>query len=160
VQRKKLDAVEKLYSLTKEFLDKKLISWPLADLHESLPKHPVFAGKPALLEVLRKRVNQHNIRIASLYYEKIRIERCCSLMKLTQKELEAEVSELVVNKTIYARIDRPAGIIRFGKLPTSEARLNGWAGSIDKVLDLVQETCHLIQKERMIQEARAKIKKK
>ena len=37
-------------------------------------------------------------------------------MKLTQSEVETEVAELVINKTISGRIDRPAGIIRFGKV--------------------------------------------
>lgn len=59
-----------------------------------------------------------------------------------------------------ARIDRPAGIVRFGDEAKSEAKMTQWAGSIDRVLDLVKETGHLIQKERMIQEAKSKMKAK
>lgn len=82
------------------------------------------------------------------------------LLKVSQKELEAEISELVVTKALYARIDRPEGIIRFGTEPKSEDKLNDWAAAIDGVLDLVKEAGHLISKEKMIQEARAKLKKK
>ena len=95
-----------------------------------------------------------------MYYERVQTPRVMDLLKLSQKELETELSELVVTKALYARIDRPAGEIRFGKVPTSENKLNDWAASIDKVLDLVKETGHLISKEKMIQEARAKLKKK
>ena len=65
----------------------------------------------------------------------------------------------MINQTIYARIDRPAGIVVFGKEKKSETRMDGWAGRVDKVLGLVNETCHLIAKERMIQEARQKAAK-
>lgn len=82
------------------------------------------------------------------------------LLGLTQKELETELAELVTSKALYARIDRPVGIIRFGTEPKSEDKLSDWSSRIDKVLDLIQETGHLIQKERMIQEAKAKLKKK
>jgi len=147
------------------FLNRKMIEWPLeGGLDDTLKKHDIFTTVESaginLFAILRKRVNQHNLRIASLYYEKIKIERLCAIMKLTQSEVETELSELVVSKSIYARIDRPEGIVRFGKLQKTEQKLNDWAASIDNVLDLVQDTCHLIQKEKMIQEARAKLRKK
>ena len=74
--------------------------------------------------------------------------------------METEIGELVISKTIYARMDRPLGVVTFNKKVTSEDRLNTWSKGIDNVLDLVKETCHLIAKERMIQEAKAKLAKK
>jgi hypothetical protein len=75
------------------------------------------------------------------------------------QEVEAELSELVVNKTIYARINRPAGIINFGKDQKSEEKLGVWTGSISRILESLSESSHLIQKEKMMHEARAKLAK-
>jgi len=105
-----------------------------------------------------KRVVQHNIKTASLYYARMRISRLAEILGLTQKETEAEVSELVCDKFLFAKMDRPAGIINFGAKKTPQERLNAWSGDIAKMLDLVSNTCHLIQKEQMVHAARAKVK--
>jgi 26S proteasome regulatory subunit N5 len=57
---------------------------------------------------------------------------------------------MVSNGTVYAKIDRPADIIRFEQKKSSEAVLTGWADNIDKLLHLVETTTHLIHKERKI----------
>lgn len=158
VPRKNLERVQELTDLTKEFLANKLISWPVK-CEANLKKQPALQDKKRW-DCFRKRVVQHDIRIISMYYERITVKRLTELLILNAKEVEAELSELVVNKTLYARIDRPSGIVRFGKETKTEERLNGWSGSIDKIVELVQDTCHMIQKERMVQEARAKIAKK
>jgi len=79
---------------------------------------------------------------------------------LSEKEMETELSELVCSKFLHAKIDRPAGTIKFGEKQTYTDRLNDWSGSISKMLDLVENTCHLIQKEQMVHAARAKLKAK
>ena len=81
------------------------------------------------------------------------------LLALSQKELEAELAALVVDGSLYARIDRPARLIHFGKGTTSEQAMDEWSQSIEGVLDLVREAGHLISKEKMVQEARAKAMK-
>eukprot|EP00435_Cladocopium_sp_Y103_P060725 s447_g22.t1 len=111
-------------------------------------------------QLLKKRVVQHNIKVISEYYEQIHTKRLCELVGLGDKETEEELSELVCSKFVYARIDRPAGTIKFGKKQTYIDRLNGWSDSITKMLDLVENTSHLIQKEQMIHAARAKLKTK
>ena len=79
---------------------------------------------------------------------------------MSDKETEAELSELVCGKFVHAKIDRPAGTIKFGQKQTYTGRLDNWGGSLSTMLDLVENTCHLIQKEQMIHAARAKIKAK
>ncbi|CAD7944259.1 unnamed protein product [Amoebophrya sp. A120] len=162
VPRKKLEAVEKLRDLMQQFRTSKLIAWPLK-FESLLKQHPLFTDSSfgeLRWSVMRKRVIQHNLRIVSLYYTRIETKRLMQLLHLTQNELETELSELVIDKMIHARIDRPAGLVRFGDEPKPEDKLNNWAGCIDRVLDLVKETGHLIQKERMIQDAKAKMTKK
>merc|ERR1719195_456241 len=104
--------------------------------------------------MLKKRVVQHNIKVISEYYNKINMK----LIGLPEKEAEAELSELVCSKFVYAKIDRPAGEIKFGQKQIYTDRLNDWSNNITKMLDLVENTCHLIQKEQMVHAARAKLK--
>lgn len=42
-----------------------------------------------------------------------------------------------------------AGVVAFGKTQAPEELLNGWAGNISKLLDLVEKSCQQIQKECM-----------
>jgi 26S proteasome regulatory subunit N5 len=127
-----------------------------------LRSHQVFQGEGGVdrWELLRKRVVQHNIKVVAEYYDQINTKRLCELLGLSQKETEAELSELVCSKFVFAKIDRPAGEIKFGKKLTHTDRLNDWSGSLSKMLDLVENTCHLIQKEQMVHAARAKLKAK
>ncbi|CAE7460552.1 psmD12, partial [Symbiodinium natans] len=151
-------------NLIRIFMKKEIVNWPLAK-EEELKKHAVFQDSPhegakERWELLKKRVVQHNIKVVSEYYEQIHIKRLCELVGLGDKETEEELSELVCSKFVYARIDRPAGTIKFGKKQTYIDRLNGWSDNITKMLDLVENTSHLIQKEQMVHAARAKLKSK
>jgi 26S proteasome regulatory subunit N5 len=56
---------------------------------------------------------------------------------------------MVSDGTVYAKIDRPADIVRFQPPQTSESILTDWVGDIDKLLHLVETTTHLIHKEQM-----------
>merc|ERR1712217_929301 len=154
LQAKKLDKVPVFQQLEKIFLRKEIAAWPLAKESE-IRSHQVFQDKPhegaaARWDMLKKRVVQHNIKVISDYYEKINMKRLCELIGLPEKEAEAELSELVCSKFVYAKIDRPAGEIKFGQKQTYTDRLNDWSNNITKMLDLVENTCHLIQKEQMV----------
>merc|ERR1719198_1061009 len=164
VQAKKLDKVPVFQNIVKIFLRKEIAAWPLAQEAE-FKAHPVFQDKPheggaARWDMLKKRIVQHNIKVISEYYEQIHSARLSELIGLSDKEAEAELSELVCSKFVFAKIDRPAGTIKFGKKMTYTDHLNGWSDSIGKMLDLVENSCHLIQKEQMVHAARSKLKAK
>merc|ERR1712113_770348 len=164
MEAKKLDKVPAFKQLIKIFLTNELAPWPLANEAE-VKAHSAFQESPhegaeARWDMLKKRVVQHNIKVISGYYDQIHTSRLCELLGLSDKETEEELSELVCSKFIFAKIDRPDGTIKFGQKPTHTDRLNGWSDSITKMLDLVENTCHLIQKEQMVHAARAKIKDK
>mmetsp|Transcript_6085 Transcript_6085/g.14119 ORF Transcript_6085/g.14119 Transcript_6085/m.14119 type:complete len:459 (-) Transcript_6085:79-1455(-) len=164
MEAKKLDKVPVFQDLVKLFLRKEIAAWPLANEAE-IKSHPVFQEEPheggaSRWDMLKKRIVQHNITVVSGYYEQVHTKRLCELLSLSDKELETELSELVCSKFVFAKIDRPAGTIKFGKKETYTDRLNDWSSSITKMLDLVENTCHLIQKEQMVQAARAKLKAK
>jgi len=99
---------------------------------------------------LRKRVIEHNVRVIARYYTRIRTKRLTQLLDLSEDETEKYISELVTAKTIYARIDRPAGIVSFAKPRDADDVLNEWSGNMKSLLGLLERIDHLITKEEMM----------
>ena len=100
-------------------------------------------------DVFFRRIVQHNIRVVALYYKRIHGSRLAQLLGLDAERLETEITSMVSDGTIYAKIDRPQDIVRFAPPKTSEESLSEWASDIDKLLHLVETTTHLINKENM-----------
>lgn len=69
---------------------------------------------------------------------------------LFHQESEEFLSSLVVNKTIYAKVDRMAGIINFQRPKDPNDLLNDWSHKLNSLMSLVNKTTHLIAKEEMI----------
>ena len=101
-------------------------------------------------KTLHTRIVQHNVRIAALYYRRIHGKRLAQLLGLEPAALEAEISSMVSDGSVYAKIDRPNDIIRFAAQKSPEAILSDWASDISSLLHLVESTTHLIHKENMI----------
>lgn len=66
------------------------------------------------------------------------------------QEIEEFLSNLVVNKTIQAKIDRLAGIVNFTQQKDPNDILNDWSFNINTLMSLVNKTNHLITKEEMV----------
>eukprot|EP00928_Gymnodinium_smaydae_P027456 TRINITY_DN21233_c0_g5_i1.p1 TRINITY_DN21233_c0_g5~~TRINITY_DN21233_c0_g5_i1.p1 ORF type:complete len:459 (+),score=126.34 TRINITY_DN21233_c0_g5_i1:63-1439(+) len=164
MEKKKLERVPVFQSLVKTFLTQELAPWPCHGEAE-VRANAVFQETPheggaARWEMLRKRVVQHNIKVISTYYDQMHTSRFCELLGTNDREAEKELSEMVSSKFVHAKIGRPGGTIKFGQKQTYTDRLNDWSGCISKLLDHVENTCHLIQKEQMVHAARAKLKPK
>ena len=56
-------------------------------------------------------------------------------------QTEKHLSEMVVGGQLYAKIDRPAGTVRFAKHPEPEQLLNSWSNNISKLLNVVNRRC-------------------
>ncbi|CAJ0870707.1 2462_t:CDS:10 [Entrophospora sp. SA101] len=95
---------------------------------------------------LHKRVIEH----VPKYYKRIRTKRLSQLLDLNDQDTEDFLSKLVVSKTIYAKIDRPAGIVSFAEPKDPNQVLNDWSNNINSLLGLIEKTCHLITKEEML----------
>jgi 26S proteasome regulatory subunit N5 len=78
-----------------------------------------------------------NLRVIASYYSRITMTRLTELLDLPPLTTERTICKLVTDKTIYARIDRPAGIVSFKQT---------WSGDIAKMLSLVEKTSHLVAK--------------
>lgn len=99
---------------------------------------------------IRKRVIEHNVRVVAKYYTRIHFARLTTLLDLSEDETEKYISELVVNKTVHAKIDRPARIVSFEKKRDADEVLNEWSANTKSLLGLLERIDHLIQKEEMM----------
>ncbi|KAI9631974.1 uncharacterized protein MKK02DRAFT_21179 [Dioszegia hungarica] len=173
-----LQNAETHYDLLKCFVTKELMRWPgIEELYgPKIRTSPVFAPdsdlgkktgtnaegkKPEELEKpgewrweqLHKRVVEHNIRVLASYYSRIHMSRLSELLDLPPLTTERTICKLVTDKTIFARIDRPAGIVTFKKKRDANDVLNVWSTDIGKMLGLVEKASHLVSKEYAMHEA-------
>merc|ERR1712106_210644 len=100
-------------------------------------------------KLFHKRIIQHDIRITSQYYKRIHGKRLAEMLGLSPARLESEISGMVSDGGVYAKIDRPLDIVRFAQPASPESTLTDWASDISGLLTLVEKTCHLINKEKM-----------
>ncbi|GJJ74681.1 26S proteasome regulatory subunit N5 [Entomortierella parvispora] len=160
IQRVYLEAEEvdiPIYrDLLKCFITNELMRWPMIEqiYGPTIGKNPALAGDSEgsrkRLKELHNRVVEHNIRVIAKYYTRITTKRLTQLLDLPDKDCEEFLSKLVVSKTIYAKIDRPAGIVSFAKSKHPNEVLNEWSQDINALLGLIEKTCHLITKEEII----------
>jgi 26S proteasome regulatory subunit N5 len=81
-----------------------------------------------------------NVRVVAEYYTRITVTRLSALLDLTPKETEQTLARLVVSGSIWAKIDRPAGIVDFKKKKIAEEVMNDWSSDMQKLLGLVEKT--------------------
>eukprot|EP01094_Clydonella_sp_ATCC50884_P030323 TRINITY_DN986_c0_g1_i1.p1 TRINITY_DN986_c0_g1~~TRINITY_DN986_c0_g1_i1.p1 ORF type:complete len:476 (-),score=162.17 TRINITY_DN986_c0_g1_i1:250-1572(-) len=138
--------------LLKFFLTEELIRWPsMRKQYDGvLGALDAVQGDAALWDDLKSRVIEHNIRICSLYYTKIRYSRFAQLLDLEPAEAETYLAKMVVDGAVYAIMDRPAAIVTFARPCAPADVLNEWSGNISELLGLLENTCHLIHREAMI----------
>jgi len=98
---------------------------------------------------LKRRVVEHNIQVMAKYYTKITVTRLSELLELEQEKMEEFLSTLVVNKTVWAKIDRPAGIVTFAEPQNATTVLEAWSSEANELMKLVDRASHMIQKERV-----------
>ncbi|MFN3503920.1 MAG: PCI domain-containing protein, partial [Allorhizobium sp.] len=110
-----------------------------------------------LLLLLLLRAHIQNIRVIAKYYARLRTARLAGLLGLTEEQTERELAEMVSGQQkLFARVDRPAGIVTFTRPKPAEEILSDWSSDIGEILALVERTDHLINKERMMMEAAAR----
>lgn len=147
-----LEKLEACQATLKLILTDEIIKYPTPyqSHFESLPV-VVNSNAKHWSQIFRARITQHNIRVAALYYRRIQGKRLSQLLNLEPVQLEQEISDMVSDGTVYAKIDRPKDIIRFAAAKCPEEILTDWAEDIKSLLHLVENTTHLIHKENMMQ---------
>ncbi|XP_076333341.1 regulatory particle non-ATPase 5 [Tachypleus tridentatus] len=159
---KNLEEIPKFRDLLKLFITPELIRWEGLRqgyeqiLKEGTPDCPATGvfSKDELgnkrWEDMKNRVVEHNIRIMAKYYMRVTLKRMSELLELSPEETEEVLSNLVVNKTVWAKADRLAGIINFSQQKDPNEVLNDWSRNLNSLMQLVNKTTHLINKEEMI----------
>jgi 26S proteasome regulatory subunit N5 len=145
--------------LLKQFATDELIGWPHMDKRfgEELSSVVKLAADELVSEeiswqvVLKERITEHNLRVISRYYSRIRLQRLSELLDLSEVETERKLAAMVSDKkALWAKVDRPAKIVCFAKPKDADAVLNEWASSVTSLLDIVERTCHLVHRETMV----------
>lgn len=150
-----------VFKLLETFTTNELIHWSTIEAQykaDYFDKTAIFHNNPTNYANLQTRIVEHNLRIINRYYQVIRMDRLLHLLQLSNKETETYVSDLVNKGMIYAKINRPQGVIKFEKTQADKSKtdnntnelLNDWAYDIGKLLDEVDSIGHLINKEEMM----------
>ncbi|PPQ67116.1 hypothetical protein CVT25_005717 [Psilocybe cyanescens] len=130
------------FDLVKNFVTSEILPWPnvVQNYGEDLRKTTEFK-QDKLWEDLRVRVIEHNIRVIAKYFTRIRLARLTKFLDLeTAKDTEDILTRLVNSGTIWAKVDRPAGIINFRTKRSAEDVMNDWSSDMQKLLGLVEKT--------------------
>lgn len=133
------------YNLAKCFVTRELMRWPGIEhiYGATLRSTPVFGPSEdgaKRWEDLHTRVIEHNVRVISQYYTRVTIPRLTSLLDLTVPEVEEVLSRLVVDGSVYAKIDRPTGIVNFQGRKSAEDVMNEWSSDVGKLMGLVEKS--------------------
>lgn len=153
---KKLTSQE---SLVKLFTTPELMRWPIVkETYETTLNQDgvAFGSIKSHWEALHNRIIEHNLRVISKYYTRITLPRLNELLDLDEVKTESFISDLVNQGVIYAKINRPAKIVNFGKPNNSSDLLNEWSANVDQLLDHIETIGHLITKEEIMHGLKAK----
>jgi len=127
-------------TLQKRGLDQEMLGFELLYIGKKIQD-------PKLLQLLKTRSLQHNIRIYSLYYTQMTLDRVSEFLGVSKEEAEDVVCKMVGKDKLWARIDQLTGIIKFRKPVDNTEVLSGWTKNVDSMLDLVAKTSEMINKE-------------
>lgn len=115
------------------------------------PFQPGTSNHKKHLSELVKQLIQHNVRVIEKYYSRIRLQKLAQLAGVSLERAEAEICDMVVNKRISAKINRLENIVVFNhKKQYTNDRLSTWNTDVMQILDKVEHTCHLINREQVI----------
>jgi len=162
-QDKHLEEIPKYSELPQLFTTSELINWSAfgnnfeSVLRVGTPENVITDVFPTNTDegnkrwlCLKNRVVEHNIRVMAKYYTRITVLRMAELLDLSINETEEFLSNLVVSKTVQAKVDRLAGIISFTPHKDPNDLLNEWVHNVNSLMQLVNRTTHLINKEEMV----------
>ena len=85
-----------------------------------------------------KQLIQHNIRVIEKYYSRVKLARLSQLVGVSQERAEVEISDMVVNKRLNAKINRISQLVVFAKSKFTNDVLNDWNYDIRTLLDKIE----------------------
>jgi 26S proteasome regulatory subunit N5 len=152
-----LQTIPKYKSFLQLFTTMELIQWKeLSDNYETELKSGTTATDVFSLNTekgnkrwgdLKNRVAEHNVRVMAKYYSRIRVLRMSQLLDMTLEDTEQLLSNMVVDKSVQAKIDRPSGVVEFSVAKSVNEVLNEWSFGLNDLMKLVNNTTHLLNKQ-------------
>ncbi len=118
-------------------------------------KYPIFlldAHNPNAkeqFEIFRKELVQHDLLIFQKFYSHVNMNRIGEMIKVSKDEVERELADMVINKYLYAKINRMTGNVMFRQKQDGNAKLSDISLDLGKMLNTLETTCHLIHKENL-----------
>lgn len=168
-RHKKMDLLPAFKSLLERFTTNEIVHWEAIKQLDGVLSHALFTGaewnsteskeiaaerSEKYMKMFKRRTTEHNIRVISRYYSDIQLSRMSKLLTLSTTELEEILSNMVSDGVVSCKIDRPAGTVTFKDAKSADSLLDEWSSDVSKLLNLVEQTCHLIQREVMIHDAK------
>lgn len=152
---RELDETEALAKYLRKFLTFELMPFNDAQISQEVSAYEPFSAETEhhtthLQEFLRQLI-QHNVRVIQKYYARIRLPRLAQLVGVSVELAEKEIGDMVVNKRLEAKINRMSGVVVFSqKNKFTNETLNEWNYDIRSMLDKIEQTCHLINREKVV----------
>lgn len=130
--------------MSSELINTNTETYNLSDLELFSPQ---MENNESHLQNFRKQLVQHNLRILERYYDRIHLSRVAGLMVIDEATAELELCEMINKKMVVAKIDRINRIINFRHNKNENEVMNEWVYDVSKLLDVVDKTCNLINRE-------------
>ena len=144
--KKELDKDENILYIVEKRLSDDLILIN-NNLFNKFKEYDIFKKNQDLIQLFRKYWIQHDLSLFEKFFGKIHIQRINEMTLIPPDEIEKEISDMVVNNYIFARIDRIEKIVNFRKKTDHHDVLDNFNYDMDNMLKKIEETCHLINKE-------------
>lgn len=165
MKHKFIDNVPLYKELLKEFTTVELINW-----YALKAKFKVDLMTLGIFDVshqdglkswkdFRTATIEHNIKVFATYYQRAYLSHMSEFLDINIDETEKHLCNLIINKSIKAKIDRLTGIVSFNQKhlasdgeprPTGvqqENILNDWLQQVSTLMKIIDNTTHLINKE-------------
>lgn len=165
LKHKSIDEVPLYKRLLKVFTTIELINWYSikAEFKEELISLGIFdvSHQEGLKcwKDFRTATIEHNIKVFATYYQRAYLSNMSEFLDINIDETEKHLCNLIINKSIKAKIDRLTGIVSFNQTyfvpsnsqkPTScqqENVLKDWLHQVSTLMNVIDKTTHLINKE-------------
>ncbi|TDH69048.1 hypothetical protein CCR75_004583 [Bremia lactucae] len=128
-REKLMEKVPEFAAVLKNFTTREIIAFPMKE-DALLKRHSIFHNVERGTEwwnTLHTRVVEHNIRVVAEHYERIRLPHLANMIGLSEDVTESNISTLVSEGAIYAKIDRPAKLVSFHRPLLPEEQLSNWS---------------------------------
>ena len=144
--KKELDQNESLLFIVTKRLSDDLIVMN-SELFAKFEQFKVFFSAEKMPKIFRKYWIQHDLLIFEKFFAKMNMGKIATMIAVTIDEVESEISDMVINGYIYAKINRIERTVNFRKKTDHHDILNELSYDMGKMLKGIENTCHLINKE-------------